>query len=262
MIRTLDQNQFSKREFITNSPDDFLIPDITWFENIKSEGWREDVSRTFGAFHKNPDRLHIAFPTGALMRKELKDRIPISDPIDRAGTERLRELLRADDYISSIEANIVSVRSVGLEPVVHLADNRRNLADGLKALETLAGIELMSQYRKHFRESDLPLSSVTPSIAALTEKTLKQNLAELGMNPTEVSMLSVPQSAFFRAQFSYWAQIFQYAKDSRTLQRGDEKLLNDIVDSDYAIVASFTDGLETDDGRLRERYDALVEAIK
>jgi hypothetical protein len=49
--------------------------------------------------------------------------------------------------------------------------------------------------------------------------------------------------------------------DSPTLQLRDKKLLNDLVDSDYAITASYTDGLETDDKILRQRYHALLAAI-
>lgn len=260
-MRTIDQNQFSKKQLIAVASDGILIPDVTWFENVKNPTWRKDVEKTFEAFHRAPDKLHIAFSIGELLRRELSSRTPTTDPVDWEGTERLRELLRQDDYISTIEANVDSLRSIGLDPIVQLADNRSSLVDGMRALNGLVGNEMMAKYRASHRTTNAPLSAFAPSIAALTERTLSKSLSDLGLSPTDCARLNVRQSVFFRSQFSFWAQVFRYAMDSPTLQRGDDKLLNDLVDSDFAIVASYTDALETDEKLLRERYDALKSAI-
>jgi hypothetical protein len=261
-MRALDQNQISNKELITACQDSFLIPDIMWFENIKTDGWRDDVRRSFEIFHANPNRLHIAHPVGALLRREIQTRAPITDPVDWEGTRRLRELLSQTDYVTAIEANVEALRQGGLEPVIHLADNRQSLSDGMNALAKIVGPDKMRQLRSLMSTSKPQLIELAPCIAALTDRTLQDNLTELGVLGTDRAALSTRQSAFYRTQFCFWAQVFQFVMGSSTLDTGDRKLLNDLVDSDYVITASYCDALETKEDRLRQRYDALIVTIR
>jgi hypothetical protein len=260
-MRTLDQNQLSKRDLLLNSTDAILIPDVTWFENIKSLGWKQDVEKSFEAFHHAPDRLHVAFPIGALLRQEIQTRTATTDPVNWEATNRLRGLLREKDYVSLIEANVESLKQAGLEPLVNLTDNRQTLEEGMAELSAKAGTALMANLRSIQRAERHPLSDFTQSIVALTLADLPGVLLAQGLKETESTQLLSKQSAFYRLLFCHWAQIFRYAMDSPVLQRGDKKLLNDIVDSDYAIIASYTDDLVPDDKGLRERYEALVSAV-
>ena len=263
-MRALDQNQISNVRLFTSVQDSFLIPDIVWFENIKSDGWRDDVSRSFALFHKEPSRLHIAYPVGELLRRELQTHSPITDPIDWEGTRRFRELLSQSDYVSTIEANVEALRPAGLEPVIHLADNRRSLSDGMAAVAKIGGADLMSRIRKCASQPKLvkpKLVKFAASIAGLTDRTLEDALTDLGLPETGRAALTNRQSAFYRTEFCFWAQVFQFAMDSPSLDMKDSRLLNDLVDSDYAITASYCDALETCEDRLRQRYDALVATI-
>ena len=261
MMRALDQNQLSNKQLILSCQDSFLIPDITWFENTKADGWRDDIQRSFEVFHKDSSRLHIAYPIGVLLRRELQTRTPIIDPIDWEGTDNLRKLLRQPDYITSIEANISLLQKSGLEPDIHLAESRKSLNDGMTELTETVGREQMSELRAMHRNSKPPLSAFAPSIAALAKKNVKHTLTELGLRDADLNSLNTHQSAFYRVQFCFWAQIFQFAMCSSLISNGDKTLLNDIVDSDYAITASYCDALETSDDRLRQRYDALIATI-
>jgi hypothetical protein len=260
-MRTFDQNQFPKHDLIAATTDGILIPDITWFENIKSPGWRLDVSRSFEAFHKAPEKIHIGHATGALLHQELNSKRPTTDPVNWEGTTLLRDLLRQKDYISLIESNVDSLRSAGLQPLINLPDNRLSLEEGLAALTGILGEKGMAAFRAAHRTTNTSLRDYAPSIAAIAEKSLSDTFTDLGLSQADSASLTNRQSAFFRTKFCFWAQIFRYAMNSTSLQLGDRKLLNDLVDSDYAIIASYTDALESDDAGLRERYDALVAAV-
>lgn len=261
-MRALDKNQLSDKELFASSQDLFLVPDIAWFEDIKSNGWRDDIRRSFVLFQKEPNRLHIAYGVPDLLKRELQTRSPITDPINWESTRSYRELLKQDDYVSAIEANVESLRQAGLGPVVHLADNRQTLSDGMAALAKLSGPDVMSKLRSYQAVSQPRLTEFAPHIAVLADSTLKHTLSELGLPGAEGSALASRQSAFYRVQFCYWAQVLQFAMCSPSLQTGDHKLLNDIVDSDYAITASYCEALETKEDRLRQRYDALVSALR
>ena len=261
-MRALDQNQLSNELHFTSRSDLFLVPDVVWFENIKSDGWRDDITRSFALFHREPTRLHIAYPIGELLRRELQAHVPVVDPIDWEGTRQFRELLTQADYVTAIESNVEALRQAGLEPVIHLADNRLSLSDGMAAVSRIAGTELMRQLRACTSASQPQLVEFAQSIAALTDRTLPHALSDLGLPDSARAALAARQSAFYRTQFCFWAHVFQHAMSSPSLQTGDKKLLNDLVDSDYAITASYCDALETNDDRLRQRYNALVAAIR
>jgi hypothetical protein len=261
-MRALDQNQISNRTLITACQDSFLIPDITLFENIKSDGWRVDVLRSFEVFHEYPSRLHIAYSVGELLRRELQSHTPTRDPVNWEGTRRLRELLSQTDYVTAIETNVEALRHGGLDPVIHLTDNRQSLSDGMAELAKRVGSNKMSQLRSLIRSAQPRLAEFAPCIATITRNDVEHTLTELGVLDAGRINLNTHQSAFYRMQFCFWAQVFQYAMFSTSLPTGDSRLLNDIVDSDYAITASYCDSLETNDNRLCERYDALMAAIR
>ena len=260
-MRALDQNKISNERVFTSVQGAFMIPDVAFFENIKADEWRHDVRRSFSLFHKELSRLHIAYPVGELLRRELETRTPITDPIDWKGTRLFRKLLVQHDYVSAIEANVNALRQEGLEPVIHLTDNRRSLSDGIDAIARIGGKDLMRRIRSFTSTSQPRLEKFAASIAGLTDCTLPDALTDLGLPVAGRAALANHQSAFYRTQFCFWAHVFQFALVSPSLDMKDRRLLNDLVDSDYAITASYCDGLETDDDRLRQRYEALVATI-
>jgi len=257
-MRLLDQNQMSNPANFSGTTDDFLIPDIAWFENIKSEGWRDDISRSFALFHKEPHRLHIAYCVGELLRQEMKTHQPVESPIDSKKTNQLQELLKNQNYVETIEENINLLRKDPIEPIVHLAGKRALIADSMLALHQRAGKSIMKQLRANRNE----LKSYTPSIAKLTDTSLATTLSDLGISDQQQKGLLCRQSAFYRYHFVYWAQVFQFSIGSPNLQTGDTRLLNDLVDSDYAVTASYCAHLETSDKKLQQLYEALMVAIK
>jgi len=262
-MRALDQNQMSNRSIITDSGSSFLIPDLVWFENIKSQGWRDDVRRSFEVFHDFPNRLHIAFPVGTLLRHELVTRSRISDPVDYDGTSRLRNLLAKDNYVDAIENNVGVLRRSGLEPVVHLADSRSEIEFAMEELERIVGRTYIHDLRgQRSAKSAATMVSFAPKITDIAEHNLLHTLSEFGIQGSDYKELSLRSSALFRTLFCFWCQVFQYTMGSPHLQKGDKKLVNDLVDSDYAIVASYCESLETSDIHLRQRYDAVMVAIR
>jgi hypothetical protein len=261
-MRALDQNRISSEVLFTSCRDPFLIPDITWFENIKADGWRDDVRRTFEAFHRQPHRLHIAHPVGRLLEREVQTGTPISDPVNWDGTTRLRELLAQQDYVTAIEQNVEALRVAGLKPQQDLPANRLSLQQAMDALGRFSGGAVMRQIRSLSRESKASIVPFAPSIASLTDRTLPHNLEAFGVPEGARAILSSRRSAFYRFTHCFWAQVFQYAIHTTVVQTRDDRLLNDFVDSDYAIVASYCDGLETGEDRLWQRYDVLVASIR
>jgi len=115
---------------------------------------------------------------------------------------------------------------------------------------------------KQLRANRNELKSYTPSIAKLTDTSLATTLSDLGISDQQQKGLLCRQSAFYRYHFVYWAQVFQFSIGSPNLQTGDTRLLNDLVDSDYAVTASYCAHLETSDKKLQQLYEALMVAIK
>ena len=145
--------------------------------------------------------------------------------------------------------------------MIHLAEKRLSLSDAMAALSNIAGSDLMSRLRRHNSVSQPRLIEFAPHIAVMTDRTIRNNLADLGVSGADQMASSTRRSAFYRMSFCFWAQVFQYALASPSLQTGDCKLLNDVVDSDYAVIASYCATLETNDDRLRQRYDAIVSIV-
>lgn len=269
MMRALDQNVVSNEAIIVGSPDDFVVPDIMWFENIKTAHWREDLTRSFRLFRDDPSHLHIAHAIPELLNTELKTGIIVTDVVHWERTEALRTLLKNDIFTEEIAANIERLRQAGLEPLVNLPKNRISLQRGLDSLPELVGEPMMSKLRAHVRSTRedtrkadwLELIEYAPSIAALADTVLPDVLANCGIADPQSSALLSRRSAFYRYQFCYWAHVFQYAMVTTEIGTSDNRLLNEFVDSDYALTGSFCDSLETSDDPLRQRFDALRSVI-
>lgn len=259
----LDQNQLGRHDFIMCDAGPFLLPDIAVFENIKNDGWRDDVRRSLEAFRLCPEKLYVSHSVGQLLSAELATRTITSSPVDEGVTASLRALLPREDFFAQIEANVEDLRAKGLHPIVHVAENRQSLQKGMKALQEIVGEDCMREFRRMCSREEKPaVKEFATSIAALTDRTLPQSLQDLGLNSREAQPLCQRKSAFYRMQFCFWAQVFQYSMGSPQLQKKDDKLINDLVDSDYAIVGSFFERLETSDDKLRDRHEALTSILK
>jgi hypothetical protein len=240
-----------------------VVPDICLYENIKGTDWQTSFNKSFSSYRAQSQRLHIAHAIGSLLRQELASGKPIATIVDWEWSKWLQQEIGNTHLSSNFIQRVDQLKARPLEPEVNLADNRRDLESGLCAFKRLAGDQLCNALRESANsQNKIQLSDVAPALRQLTLRTLPYTLEGLGITNPGQSPLLAASSVFFRNLLCFWMHIFQFARDSGNIALGDKRLLNDLVDSDYAVIGTFCDGLITGDSRMRERYEGIKAALQ
>ena len=122
-----------------------VLPDICLYENIKGPGWQTFF---FSNYRAQPERLHVAYSIGALLRQELATGQPVAAVVDREWSRLLQLEIGNPQPSGDLVQWVEQLKVERFEPEVNLTDNRADLESGLSEFKRLAGGQLCAALRQ------------------------------------------------------------------------------------------------------------------
>lgn len=260
MIYVVDQNMMRSerlRDIIRSEPrSGFVIPDAAFEEMIKHRCWEDTMRGSLEAFAPILDRTFCSAPTGELLAYERRTRGPIGlehlfpVALTDLAHEIIAGVVSGSERIGEIRRTVEARRDAVLAERPDGPTQKDRVPAAVARLASLDGPELVGDVRSGRMSAGARLGLMKVRAEALVRQFL-------GFDPHDAGCF--PMSGLMTTRYVYAHLWYQ----DRWLRFGgsDEvdpaKVANDDFDQDYALVATYVDGLLTRDRKASECADDL-----
>jgi hypothetical protein len=246
-----------------------VVPDTAFVEMMKSEEWELTMELSLRELHAYPGRVEMVIAVGEALGGELRTGRPTfaRDLLPDALQELVGELIEAfsgdADQLKRevLRSRIVPARTELLETEL---DQQAVKTRTGRLLETwIKGLD-----RRILRLVGSPSCDpkFATALAQVNADSFTRLVAERDLRMSEVEAMAFVAAKplvlrYFMAHALYSIRAAQRGP-SALQQTGAGKELNNQLDLEYGIVATYIDGLLTNDRRAREAYESLREMIE
>lgn len=262
-IYVLDQNVLQRaglREFIAREHEaKYVLPDTALVEMTKSDQWQYTFRRGFAVLRPIVTRCFMSMSVQEAMNLELEGRRSINGyllPI------RFRELLRGaivgsqqpdgNATIESIRGSIAEVRQELQQNELNVAAVREELVARVEELKSHLSEDQVRgcKDRKSGRFKRLTIA------VGVGDGMYRAHMRRLGVPSSVASRLKSQQCMTLRWTYMLAHHALQWLGDGGIEQAGDKTVVNDVLDQDYVLTASFFTDVVTFEQDVR---DALID---
>ncbi|WP_024690609.1 hypothetical protein [Pseudomonas tremae] len=268
-IYTLDQNYFRSAELkqlIRDRPTvKFVIPDVALLEMCKGPRWRETMKGSLEALLPSPGRVSVSLSLGVAFAKECADLKSIEGKmVDKEFTKVLR--LAMNDLKTDVDSHnglgliAAHVEGVQLELQEHELNHENNKRKFL-ARDTLLREVLGSRASKELRQG----ASNEHRLAAIHNMSVECAtvfLRNRGVSDARIKGFLRTKPLVLRYFLSCFWHNMEWVSNGGITTRVDTRITNDMLDQDYAIVASFFGKLLTKDTPVAKAYADMSQLLR
>lgn len=254
MIYVVDQNMMRSprlHEIIRTEPDSaFVIPDVAFEEMSRLEKWEDTMRGSFLAFAPILDRTYCSAPCGELINFEAQNRSPVPRErllpaeITDIGRSFIEAVVTGSERLGEFREMMLGTRQDMLSARPDGASLKEKLQQAVGLLQGLGDPDLDKDLRAGRIDALAQLGLIKVRADALVRQFLGFDLPDVG---------TPRMSDLFTARFTYvhlWYRQ-RWLRD-RGLDTVDlKKVTNDEYDQDYALVASYFDGLLAQDAKCK-----------
>jgi hypothetical protein len=232
-----------------------LITDAIMIELLKGDNWEGRLRAGFARISAVPELIAMARSVPELIRMEAQSGTPahaqIEDPEMRSG---IRSLL-ADSQVGKgrsldfMRARIEATKTKVLPQYLDGPTNKDKIAKYVELFETqFGGSERRKLSDPMYRREQLAKPVWSKMIARI--------LTSVGFaNP---ATLAFRNSVQVQSIFAEVLIAMRWYRDNGIIDAIAAKLTNDLMDAEYAVIASLCTGFATEDGRSRTMWEDLT----
>ncbi len=266
----IDQNRFRSGELDDElhyaKPDDlFVIIDAAFIEMCKGNEYESTLNKSLAFLREHPSKVAVSASISQLMRQEIESKQPTVDIINHELTDAFRLYLEESRTLGSTgPLHSELMRRITLHQA-SLANEQLNVIVKRPQLEgavieweqMLSPEELLSLRNSKWSDDDwLRTSGVSAA------KRTTQLLIENGWSVDEAKAFTKLSPIMFRVQFAFNNLALFWLQKGGLPTAGDDKVLNDLIDLDYAVSATYATKLMTNDGKANLLFSHLKHLLE
>ncbi|NYH24236.1 hypothetical protein [Paraburkholderia bryophila] len=267
----VDQNRMRKPELqtlITQEPDArFVIPDVAFVEMSKNEThWKDTMRSSLVPLRPAVQRTVLSLSVGEAMSIELASgrAIDAEALLPEKFAHFVQELVveldeaRTGNALSTLGARFANARAaLGAHELD--AEGRKATIEGIeKSLRRDLKPEVLKALRSNQFDPDFRLAFIQSYVQQLL---FPEEMEKAGMSETDATAFKAEQPMVLR----YWYLLTRHAVDWMTSGGLSgikaTKELNHLLDMDYAAIASYFDGLLSEDEAAMAAYNDLRQML-
>jgi len=248
------------------SEDRFVLTDTTILETMKTPFWQTDAQRSFSAIGSHLEKIVVAKAPGELMRSEIRDRhgiTSIRDVIDIDLTTAFRGVLleiasgTAGPQMSFIKSQIGAAQT---ELASHQLNGVLNEQGLRSATDDIKRAFKLRDYRRITDGNQAKLLRVY-GIRQLAQKATEMSLTNEGVPVGKAQMMSANDCFCLRQAIALYSVGWRWAMRGSLPERL-EKITNELMDLDQALIGSYCDGILSREDSVRELRDDILNVLR
>jgi hypothetical protein len=237
----VDQNVMRKQVLETSVQNDpqtsFIITDTALVEFVKHPRWEHTMRGSLAILAQAPERTFVSLSIGEVLHKERAT----FQPIDRTA-------LLNDDFAQQVREIMTALISPSSSAA--LDDIRQNIdawrEDLLKTEADMRAGRMSSQAR----------------LELIRDRGTKIFMNHCAVPPEGAAAFAAKKPMTLRHVYMQLHQAMWWASNGGLASAPPGAISNQRLDAEYALIASFFDGMLTEDRGAKCAYDSLVEILR
>lgn len=267
----VDQNRLRKPELqilITNEPDAILvIPDVAFVEMSKNEiHWKDTIRNSLVPLRPAVERTVLSLSIGEAMTIELASGRVIDKesllPADFANFFRnlVAELdeTRTGPSLSLVEAKFKNARAILASQELDAESRKIEIESMVETWRSGLQPEFLNALRSGIYGPDFRLAFIQGYVQNLLFPNM---MKELGLTELEASAFKAAQPMVLRYMYLLVRHSLDWAISGGLPNMKPAKELNHLLDMEYAAIASYYDGLISEDEGAMAAYNDLKQIL-
>jgi hypothetical protein len=263
----VDQNVMRKQVLETSVQNDpqtsFIITDTALVEFVKHPRWEHTMRGSLAILAQAPERTFVSLSIGEVLHKERAT----FQPIDRTAllnddfAQQVREIMTAlispssSAALDDIRQNIDAWREDLLKTEADGAAEKMKLQTLLGQLETACGPQMTKDMRAGRMSSQARLELIR-------DRGTKIFMNHCAVPPEGAAAFAAKKPMTLRHVYMQLHQAMWWASNGGLASAPPGAISNQRLDAEYALIASFFDGMLTEDRGAKCAYDSLVEILR
>ena len=246
------------------APEDrFILTDTAVLETLKNPQWESTARNSFAIISRFPTKIWTSTEPSKLMNAELDSCKDTAAVIDAHLTTGFRALLA--EIASGNDGQAIStVRNQILQAQNDLAAQQQNHPRNLGSLKAACGAVKQSVDLKAYRKlgDDYQRRQFRLRYAkTLAQISAKEVAEEEGKGQDVGNALAAGRGAMLRLQIGFFLIGFKWAVNNGLDSLPDTKATNELMDLDHAIIATYCDGILTEESSVQEMRQDILDAL-
>jgi hypothetical protein len=251
---------------IATEPDSiFFVPDVALVEMCKHEQWRRTMGLSFALFVPATKRTYASLSVGIVLQLEIQQRRPIEaqEFISHDFTPVLRDLIaefgakREGDAMRLVAEHFVESRSELLLEELNAESAKQRTGD-LAAI--LCGA-LKPAVLKVFRTKRLDATARLDFILVNAQQFCQEYLIRCGFREEQAKQMISANALVLRYFFVLVRHVLKWSIQCGWDNVRADKELNNQLDQEYVLTASYFDRFLSNDKAARDAYDDLLQLM-
>lgn len=239
----------------------FVLPDVALVEMLKHPGWRLTIKLATGTLSKHIERVKVSLSIGEALSRELSSHQPIraDSLLSDLYTERVRTLIEvigedSAEIDAELETQVNDTRAKLLQEELNATEAKARTRKYLELLNIGFDPALIRKLRKPSLHHDVLVAFSYGTAHVFSWRMLTK---ENGMSGEEALGFLELNPLILRWQFLVVRSCIIHLRNGVDMEAYKEsKELNNQLDLDFALTASYFDGLlSKDEGLLRAHND-------
>lgn len=263
----LDQNYLRADELrmlVRDTRNRFILPDELLLEMCKSEQWESTLVRSLEILSEAPTRVKMTTSLGVALKWETSHGKSIAGRlVEREATEFIRRVLAGvRDRKMSDEVNVMRVRMAKAQTEMQIEEfNHVENRNSLVQLVNTAKQFLTPEFQKRLRSSAVSREELQATAIAIAPQIVEHHYLESGFSREKIRAFIRSKPLSLRLAYASLINCMEWVAGGGLDSYAAVKATNDGLDRNYAVLATFFDGLLTKDGKAGALYKHVSEMV-
>lgn len=264
----VDQNVLRKealRDLVVSSrATQFVVPDLAFLELTKSLQWEKTLRGSFEILSTSSSRVVVSHSVGYALKVELTQRTPVNGRmLDQEATGFVRDILHsvrdgsAGHGIAQIKSDPENHRGALAKDHLDHDSNKTRLNDLIASTKSM----LPGEFAKRLRSKKVESSERLDVIFQVATTLLPGILVDSGFTDNKARALMKRKPMLLRYMYLKAWQCLNWIEMGGFESLSSRKVTNDQLDHEYILTATFFHGLLSEEARVNQAYQDLLELI-
>ncbi|MBL3966983.1 hypothetical protein H3O04_31400 [Burkholderia sp. KCJ3K979] len=244
----------------------FVLPDTAFVEMSKHEEWELTMSRALAVFAGHTSRLSISLSTGEILRNELSSLVSsdssalLSAELKAFAADLIEEFAhgRKENARLLVESKFDEVRQKLIAEELNAVRAKQQTHESLVKWKATLKAEVVSAIRKPNADHTFFLSFVQLNAQIFCEDFLESE----GVKAADAVAFIEKKPMILRYFYALTRHILLALKNGGDISSMKaEKELNNQLDLDYVLIATYFNGLHTSDKDAQAAYRDITEIL-
>ena len=246
-----------------SSSDRYILTDTAVLETMKNDRWESTTRASFKIIAQHPQKIWVARAPGELLRDELSSGQETSEIFDDYQCEQFRLLLgeiasgHDGPHMDYLRAHIGEAQEKIAEEQQNHVENIKGLKHAYEDIKDTIDISAYRRISDPVKKSQVHLKHIKTH----AQNSLQRVVALEGKSSDLGQVLACGRGIMLRYQIGYFCLGFKWALGG-TISPDATKATNEIMDLAHAVIATFFDGILTEEDSVRELRDDISAILE